>query len=489
MADLLALDWEKRQLCGIDAQVSKGRVRARRCFVLSWPEGLNVAADPQQAGQWLREELQRLGCADRTVMVSLPRESAVVRQLELPAAPDDELPDLVRLQAETKLSSSLDRLLLDFLPVPYAAASPTRNVLLVTIPREMSSRIQKVIEAAGLEPASIGLSPCGAAELVAGAEARRGDDASETSLIVARYGRRVEISLMRARRLLFTHSSQLAGESEQEDNQLVMAEVSRSFVALERLMAVSKPERTWVLGSEVENDALCRLLTERLGGETAVLDPLVDMGLSAEAMAESVSRTSFAGPAGLLLSAAGATVEHIDFLNPRKSVPKADRRTLRISLAAAAVLIALVGYGAQRWRLSSLDARISDLRAENQELDEELTSRQPLLESAATVGEWARRDVDWLDRLRELNRLFPGTDRIYFTEFTFMDGSDKASAGRIRASGFAANRTEIARLKQRLAENNYIVRPTEDRRNEKDARYPYQCELDFELPMARREGT
>ena len=102
MPDLLAIDWEKRQLCGLDAEVTRGSVVVRRCFTLTWPEDLDPISQHQEAGQWLKDELARIGVTSKQVMVTLPTEDAVVRQLELPNAPDEELPDLVRFQAADK---------------------------------------------------------------------------------------------------------------------------------------------------------------------------------------------------------------------------------------------------------------------------------------------------------------------------------------------------------------------------------------------------
>ena len=72
---------------------------------------------PEAAGKQLRAELNRAASRSTHVLVSLPREEAVVRLLELPECTDDELPELVRLQAATRSAVPLDRLLLDFLPI------------------------------------------------------------------------------------------------------------------------------------------------------------------------------------------------------------------------------------------------------------------------------------------------------------------------------------------------------------------------------------
>ena len=93
-------------------------------------------------GEWQRGQLRELRISTITVLISLPRQDTVVRQLEVPGdVPDNELPDIVRLQAETKISSSLDQLLLDFLPLPKVADSPVRDVLMATVSKEAPDHV------------------------------------------------------------------------------------------------------------------------------------------------------------------------------------------------------------------------------------------------------------------------------------------------------------------------------------------------------------
>ena len=108
-----------------------------------------------------------------TVLVSLPREEAVVRLLELPECSDDELPELVRLQAATRSAVPFDRLLLDFLPLPRVADVVGPHVLMVILGKPTADRVQALLTAAGLQAAAIQLSAVGTGEVVARQAARR----------------------------------------------------------------------------------------------------------------------------------------------------------------------------------------------------------------------------------------------------------------------------------------------------------------------------
>lgn len=488
MSDFLALDWERHQLSCVAAQASKGRVRVEQCFQLTWPEGVDPEAAPERAGAWLKDELRRRGVSAAEVLVSLPREEAVVRRLELPNAPDDELPDLVRMQAATKSSSSLDQLLLDFLPLPRETGAERREVLMTTIPTADVAKIRKLLGAAGLELSSIGLSPVGAAEIAARVERHRRLDALATSLIVARHGPRVEMSLMHREHLVFTHSALLEGGSDERDNQAILAEITRATIAQQKLLAGGTIARAWVLGTEAETSSLCEALHTRLACEAETIDPLGLVQLSSEPADFAKSRAALAGPIGMLLARSERTVAAIDFVNPRKPVPKTDRRKVnlivRSSLAAAAVLGGFIWLQVYR---GSLDGRIETLQAELSDLNREITDARPEVEAAGIIGEWDQVRVDWLKQMNVINEALGSTDRLFLTNFK-VDRAPRGGIGKVEAAGHAKTREDVARFYDQLVERNYQVQPKEIRPTGKNEDYPYEFTLDATL-MAEKPAA
>src|SRR5579872_493448 len=155
MSEILALEWEHEQVCGVKAHVTPGRVRIDRTFVIPKP-----IVPAGQSGMvridWLKPELARLGIFGGPALVALPRDEAIVRRIELPEVSDDELPVMVRFQAGAKSSVSLDELSLDFIPLPKRGELPGREVLMATVPRQTIDEVQTVCETAGLQPISLG---------------------------------------------------------------------------------------------------------------------------------------------------------------------------------------------------------------------------------------------------------------------------------------------------------------------------------------------
>lgn len=121
MADYLALNWDKLELTGIEAQVTGASVLVKRSFQIVWPDEVSPAQDPITAGSWLKQEFTRLNLSAKNVLISFPRHESTLRLLEIPDVPLDEVPEIVYFQTATKSSVPLGQLLLDHLLLPTQA--------------------------------------------------------------------------------------------------------------------------------------------------------------------------------------------------------------------------------------------------------------------------------------------------------------------------------------------------------------------------------
>src|SRR5262245_13461881 len=397
MAELLSLEWEHEEVRGVLADVTAGRVRVERTFVIAKPTTSASSSGPLQI-EWLRPELARLGLAAGQVLVALPRDEAIVKRLELPEVPDDELPVMVRFQAGAKSSVALDELALDFIPLPKRSEVPGREVLMATVPRPTMDEVLTVCRTAGLEPVQIGLTAAAVAEFVARAEPASGSDAAGASLVVARHGNRIEVSMLRRCHLLFSHPARLSDAATGQEAQAIVAEVSRALVALRGAIADVRIERAWTLVSASEHEQLVEALHRRLQCEVLALDPFTSVERDARVGDAIADRSLFAGPIGMLLARSAPRVPALDFLSPRKPAVKRDERKRRkiMAIAGAGALVLLLG-GAQWLRLGNLDARMEELTDEEVKLTRELADGAPTKASADLVTGWIGEGEDWLD--------------------------------------------------------------------------------------------
>ncbi|MBM80294.1 MAG: hypothetical protein CMJ78_06830 [Planctomycetaceae bacterium] len=488
MPNYIALDWEQDQLFGIEADVNSGAVRLKRAFNLKWPD--DVGTDPSARGQWLGTQLQEHRISASQALVTLPREDAVVRHLELPPCPADELSELVRFQAAIKSTRPIDELLLDYLPVEIADDEVAQSVLMTTVAREQSDSIRQTLESAGLTLASIGLTPVAAAELVVRVEEQQRLDETETSLVVWAHGDRVEISVIKRRSLLFTHSTRLTStEDTSQHIQTILAEVSRSFVALQKLLPDVSIARGWIIAPNEEAETLAARLQERLSISTVsipeisvrTIDPLNLSGSATVPIDVPGSHAPYVGPAGILMWASGGRAEFVDFLNPRRPAEVKDTRKLRAIVIAASVAV-IIG-GGLFWRQSevaALEKAYLDAKSEQSSLEELQERAAGNVENVTAVQEWVDNRVDWLAKSHDLFNDMNGTERYYLTDLrmTLAGGS---GAGNITGNGESKTYGEVITLYQDLGEHPERVVNTHEIPRGKDAEYPFRFELDINL--------
>ena len=483
MAEILSLEWEHEEVRGVLADVTTGRVRVERTFVIAKPTTSASSSGPLQI-EWLRPELARLGLAAGQVLVALPRDEAIVKRLELPEAPDSELPVMVRFQAGAKSSVALEELALDFIPLPRRSDVPGREVLMATVPRQTMDEVQTVCRTGGLEPAMIGLTASAIAEFVARAESRADTAASGASLVVARHGNRIEISMLRRSHLLFSHSARLSEAATGQQAQAIVAEVSRALVALRGAIADVKIERVWTLVSADEHEQLAESLHRRLSCEVQALDPFTYVERDARVGDAVADRSLFAGPIGMLLAKADPRVPGLDFLSPRRPAVKRDDRRRRMIMAGAGAgaLVLLLGFA--HWlRISNLDAAIEALNDEEVRLNKQIHDGAPTKASSDLVAQWVSDGEEWLDELPELTSRMPGTDRVYLRKLRVQPKFGAAGFASFSLEGFAREEKDTLNLNERFlaADDRYLGLPVTERAETKTEYYKAYFEKEIRL--------
>jgi Tfp pilus assembly PilM family ATPase len=492
MKDILALEWEHDQVYCVQAAVSGSRVRVRRLLVLPKP-----AAGPTGSGafpvDWLKSRIADLGIPSGDAIVTLPRDEAVVKRIELPDVPDDELPVMVRFQAGAKSAVSLDELGLDFLPLPKRGEAPGRDVLVATIPNVTLEEVRTCCQLAGLNPVAIGLTPVAIAELAVRAIPALSTDPMSQSLVVARHGSRVEISVLQQGRLAFSHSARLSDQEGANDAQAIVSAVSRALVALRGAVGEMKVTQAFTLLPQAEHPAVAEAIERRLACPVERLDPFKWVEHDGVEIPAEVDASVFAGPVSFLLSRAQEHVSGIDFLNPRKPPVKRDNRRRKLVIAGAgAGALAVVLLLLQFWRLSELDATIESLQRRNAELAQTLKEGQPTLQAANLVDAWRGDQVDALVELVALAQRMPATDRVYLDSLQITQ-KGPARPARIQASGFARDQKDVMELAAgfHTDDRRYRVMPHKAVRNSADSYYPWRMdgqEILMDVPDPTKEG-
>ena len=476
MADYLAINWDKSKLTGIEAHVGVASVSIKRTFEITWPEQHRPAQDPVSAGSWLKNELHHLGVSAKQVLISFPRHDSTVRLIEIPDVPLDEIPEIVRFQTATKSSVPLGQLMLDYLLMPVQEGKTTREVLVVSIGKDLHDKALKTFQSMGLEVASTGLSSVSAAEWVA--HTTTGDLESPTLILNPTDGY-LEMSLIQARRLLFTNSVPVPVSDGDVSNQTIQTELKRFLMARSAQLAGQSIRAITLIGDEAQQQLLMQGLQEQYQCPVEVLNPLASVA-TAENSETSPLPGTVAGPLGLVSARQHKRLETVDFLHPHKAEEKPDRRKLQIALGVGGLaLIVLTALFLTHQRVTELEEEIAGRQKVQRDLDELLKRGQPTLESVALIQEWETSNSPTLKVFQELERVLPGTDRIYLSELSVSRSSGQ-SLSRLRTTGNAKDDLDVRDLNQQLSYNNYRVHPKRSNNLTSDTDYPVPFEIDAE---------
>lgn len=473
MPDVLAIHWDKKRLRIVEASIGS-TIRVLQSFVIDVPE--------TPSNRWLREALKDRGVSARQAIVCLPREEAILRQLELPDAPDDELPSLVHFQASTRSTTPLDQLVLDYLPLPRRTGATQRDVLLASVPRTTVDPIRAVLSEAGLDLVSLSLSSFALAEL-----ALRVDDHArgQSRLIVFADSSRLEVVLLGQREPLAAHLVRPpVDEAGRPAIAKAAADISRVLVPAQPWLTESPIQQIWVLGDSTEWDGLDQALRDRWNCPVDRFDARVSAQIrDLDPTKLDGSFAQYAIALGLTLTRLSPRSPVLDLLHPRQPKPKRDPRKLQMTVGAAAALSVVVLFSAVYQTMSrNLQLKTTAAQDKLRELNGKSKAGDPERNAANQIAAWKARDVNQLDEFIDVHDLMQGTARLYLSDYNFMPSNAGESIAKLEAFGNAKDRADLTQLSSRLADTGrYRVTPREVRQQSRDSDYPDRFEVITDL--------
>jgi len=475
--DWVVLQWEQQGVTIVEAHAGD-RVVLKRLADVTWAGASNPEDSTAAAGSLLKERLAALKIQTRQAAVIVGRDVVVLRRLELPAVPDNELPDMVRFQAATKASTPIDRLALDFIPLE-TAPDALRIAVTVTMDAARLRMIQDTIAGAGLELATIGLSATAIAEVVsqaAGSEALQG-----VSLVLLQKGETLELSLFDGGRLAFAHSMRLAPIEGTQGVQPVQAELSRALMAMSQASTSSAVAHVFVVPGVQLAPAVHEVLEKRYPGLVQRIDPRDGVQITSLSTEEQTLALKAGAAIGQLLSARRPTVPAIDFVNPRRRIEQPDTRKAKIrAIGGGLALLALLGYWLNMNAISERELQLEELRREASESNQEVTSAagKATTTSAAVLKRWKDSDPRPLETMQKLASLLPPTSELILSELYIKPGkpasgnNEATVAANIRAYAWAKTQGAIDQLEDRLASSGYnLINPSLPDDNRWDPEY------------------
>lgn len=469
MPTLIAIDWDRREARVVVATTQGRSFGIEQAFGVPWSgEETGDAATAARAAA-LKSALRERGVSRGDALVTIARGVVELKQLELPPAPDDELPDLVRFQARRELHLSDENAPLDFVAVPAEAGKP-RTVLAAAVEAKLIEQIRATCEGAGLRLRRVLLRPCATASL---AIRNLADAGRPLRLTVDVGGDEAEIVALAGHDVVLLRAARLSGDAGSSDYaRALTSELRRTTAAVQYQAAGRRVESITLCGPNAELTSIAAGLSSELELPVQVVDP-------AERFSESGARVS--APAELrrrLGPLVGALVDEVesvapafDFVNPRRRPEPPNRRRQFVAVGAAVAAVVLVGGGAVWWKLRSLDDQIAALKRQSAQLNPVVKEADAADKRAAEIEKWLQSDVVWLGELARLAERFPPAKEAMLTQLRL---TAHALGGEMFLHGAMAESSTGDAIETQLRDATHVVEGRGRRHAPDASRYPWQ---------------
>src|SRR4029078_13051063 len=165
MSNLIALEWDDAEARIAVADSRRGSVVLEQAFSVALPKdktspeasgatgtiSISGAHDLGAIGRRINDALTAPGNPRGGALVAVGRANIELKNLSLPPAPPEELPELVRFQAEREFNALSDEWPLDFISLPSEHADQL-TVLAAAISPELIAEIEITCQGANLTP-------------------------------------------------------------------------------------------------------------------------------------------------------------------------------------------------------------------------------------------------------------------------------------------------------------------------------------------------
>ncbi len=463
---LLALEIRPEKILVSAARPSASETEITQVFSVSITDLTDAAI-----GERLKTELAGRNLSRADAILIVDRASVEMREFDVPPAPENELPDIVRFVSKNEFASLNENWLLDFIPLKLDSAQ-ARKVLAIGLAPEKQLRFKKIAELAGIKLKSMLLRPLAKFDAI---KSELADDLCR--LVVDPGSDPVDMIVAVGDQVVATRSVRSTPE-------LLDNEITRTIASARSSIGNKPVSEILLFGDPSEHQILNDRLSKRADVKFRFLGLQEFPKLRISAKLESPK--DFVASFGALATQGVDAPYSIDFLHPRRpKIEKKDRsrQFLYGGIAAgAAVLAILVGWWtlrSQSVEIARLNQRLTDLTTANAGGDNRPAVDQ-ILGEVATVDGWQAANVNWLDELNQLsNRFLTPDDAIVDSVDAIADREKPKIVIRSRMVGIQKE----AALLDSLYPRPYTIETPTTGVNDDDPSYPMS--FDFTILVER----
>lgn len=428
-------------------------------------DGSSELLDLPQLTSIVRSLSSKAGVSGGEILVGVARSHVELRNMQLPKASADEMPDMVRFTALRQFANVGDTWPIDFAPMPPSNrpvegdAVETQEVVAMTINPATVSQIRKVCSEAGFNVTQLGLRPMASGTLAALVD-NSPIGIGSTVLLIDMLADEADMVVLEKGHVSFMRTVRLPISEDGSRGSLPIGEIRRTLIAAVNARPGLNIDRVVLWSDAATAKTSLAEWEPNLDIPVSAIDPLslIELKKSVEATHDT---GRFAPLIGLLLqrklsphSAPANTF--IDFLHPRQR-PEKKKPIRQYALAAIAATLLIGGFA--WWFRSTHQA----LDSEIVELTQKLKSMEPTLKLAQkNSGDWGKvehflaGDIQWLDELSYLSEKALPAEQMEIGDLT-VSIKEATNAGEIRIPVKITDQKLQPRLEEQYRDKRHIV--------------------------------
>ena len=472
----VALQIDNDQILVASAKVATKRMQVSHLF------SIPIEGDDAQAGEKLKSELATHGLSRSDAIVVVSRADAEMRELSVPPAPNNELPDMVRFIARSEFATLNESWALDYFPMSDDE-DKQRTVLAVGISPELQKQIQTIVEPAGLRVKHIVMRPYASLCLI---QDEIKDD--ECRLLVDPNGNTTDMTLAEGGKILATRTVRiLESHDANKRADLLLSEVRRTLASSRKTLGERKVSKIVVFGLANENKSLEGNLRNHLELETEFVNPLKHAQV-ASSLKEPASVERYAALLGALAQNSLGKRHPIDFVNPRRPVIKKHnfkKLYLYGGFAAAALLLGVLYcwwiLRAQSVEKVALQNRIDAVQYKNDGRAKDTQSVDQIVEEVEKIDNWVKSDINWLEELYQFSERALTPDDAIVDLYDASASTRSGSPPKITVKTRLADIAKETQMKQSLKGRPFEVDPSRGGLDRNDEEYPLSSTFNVSL--------
>src|SRR4051812_19791920 len=495
MPRILAIDWDRHEVRAV--LISAGATGSS--VAGAWSASLSTA-DPaglsgKQIGGRLAAAVAGQISGKVTTLVGIGREHVQIKLLSLPPAPPEELPDLVRFQAERELTALGPDAALDFIPI--AGDAQTQNqVLAFALNPAGIAEAREVCEALSLEIGRIEVRGCAATAFASRAS---GIATTEVALIVNPLAEEADLAVQADDKVILLRTVRLPDPSQTEARQrALIGEIRRTIAAVRQQLTDRQVDKVIICGNEPSIGRSSNLADE-LKVPVSLIDPVAQApaGLSSKSVPpESLGR--FGATLGMALSEVDRRAPIVDFANVRRRLDV--RRFSRAHILTAGVAAAAVLWFAAHLyqQISAPTRELVELQARIRDVESQAETYKDVTAQAAIMERWSATTVNWLDEIKNTAERvrpkpltakdFPVASDAVLTQLRIVRPSGvDAAGGRLHLQGVAKSSAAVKELEDRLGDEKHRVIPGLGKADKSTPGYDWSFGLEVRVPHPEEE--